>query len=45
MRRQMYKFLRIMNDINALTKGKYHKRLMRKYAYKKGGGILNKLLK
>lgn len=38
---QIYKALRVSNDLNAIKKGKFGKRLMRK----KGGSLSGKALK
>lgn len=45
MRRMLYKFLRIANDVNAIKRGKYGKRVLRKYSYRKGGNFINNLFK
>lgn len=39
----IYKMLRISNDLNALKKGKFHKRLLRRRAGKATGKGLGKL--
>jgi len=45
MRTKMYKFLRIANDINAIFKGRYFQRLMRKWTLKKSGNKINRFFK
>lgn len=45
MKSLLYKILRISNDISAISKGKYGKRLVRKSAYKSTSKLLNKFLK
>jgi len=45
MRNDLYKLLRIMNDINAIMKGKYFQRLMRKHLHKRSGNFFNNLFK
>lgn len=40
-----YKFLRMANDVNAVAKGKYHKRIVRKFMHKKTGNPINKWMK
>lgn len=45
MRRNMYKLLRIMNDINAIAKGKGGKRIMRRLFGKVSGRGIGRLFK
>ena len=44
-KRMIYKALRISNDVNAVMKGKAHKRIMRRAAGKMTGKGIGKLFK
>lgn len=45
LRSLLYALARLLGDIQAIRKGTYHKRLVRKYAHRKTGGWLNRWLK
>jgi len=44
-RSKAYKALRISNDINAIVKGRYFQRLLRKWTLRKSGNKINRFFK
>lgn len=45
MKRLIYKLLRLSNDVNAISKGKYGKRILRKASLRSTSKLINKLFK
>ena len=44
-RSALYRIARLMGDINAIARGRYLQRLVRKMALRKSAGIINRIIK